>query len=175
MIKIQETPRLYFREILPSDAGNIFELDSNPEVHRYLGNTPVTSVEECRKVIEMIRNQYKENGIGRWAVMEKENNVFIGWAGLKLLKEPINNYVNVYDLGYRFNPKYWGKGYATEAAMCWRDLAFKEMNIEKLYACADAANIASRRVLEKIGMNYVEDFDYEGDASVWYEMENSIV
>jgi ribosomal-protein-alanine N-acetyltransferase len=68
-----ETDRLIIREILPSDEVGMFELDSDPEVHKYLGNKPITNLEQARLNIEFIRQQYKDNGIGRWAVIEKES------------------------------------------------------------------------------------------------------
>ncbi|MES2589577.1 MAG: GNAT family N-acetyltransferase [Bacteroidota bacterium] len=122
-----ETERLYLRKIETSDDVAMFELDSNPEVCTYLGNKPVKDMEEIRSIIQMIHKQYEENGIGRWAVIEKASNNFIGWSGLKLVKEPINNQVNFYDLGYRFMPRYWNKGYASEAAKAWIDFAFNEL------------------------------------------------
>ena len=76
-----ETERLLLRELLPTDDAGMFELDSNPEVHIYLGNKPVKSIEESREAIANIRQQYLENGIGRWAVILKETGEFIGWFG----------------------------------------------------------------------------------------------
>lgn len=61
-IKI-ETERFYLREVIPSDVNGIFELDSNPGVHSYLGNNPITKIEEARKYIEFLNKQYQENGI----------------------------------------------------------------------------------------------------------------
>ncbi|MCY1487117.1 hypothetical protein D3C87_204390 [compost metagenome] len=60
-----ETERLLLRELLPTDDVGMFELDSNPQVHIYLGNKPVTSIEQVREAIANIRQQYLENGIGR--------------------------------------------------------------------------------------------------------------
>jgi RimJ/RimL family protein N-acetyltransferase len=73
-----ETERLILREMLPEDEKGMFELDSDPEVHRYLGNNPVKSIDQVRNIINSVRLQYKENGIGRWAVIEKASNEFIG-------------------------------------------------------------------------------------------------
>src|SRR5690606_32498264 len=95
-----ETDRLILREIVSKDVDGMFELDSDHEVHKYLGNNPVKNKEEARKNIDFIRQQYIENKIGRWAVVERSSNQFIGWAGLKLIKETINNHIDYYDLGY---------------------------------------------------------------------------
>src|SRR4051812_29243148 len=113
---IIETERLILREILPTDIDGFFELDCDPEVHRYLGNKPVKEKEQIIDVIKSIRQQYLDNGIGRWAIMHKQTGSFIGWAGLKFVTELINNHVNYYDLGYRLIKKYWAQGIATETA-----------------------------------------------------------
>ncbi|MDV7390491.1 GNAT family N-acetyltransferase, partial [Arthrospira platensis SPKY1] len=78
-----ETERLILREIMPSDIDGMFKLDSDPEVHKYLGNKPVTDRKQIINVINFIRKQYIDNGIGRWAIVDKKTNDFIGWTGLK--------------------------------------------------------------------------------------------
>lgn len=87
-----ETERLILREILPSDIDGMFELDSDPEVHKYLGNKPVTTREQISDAINFIRQQYIDNGIGRWAIIDKKTNDFIGWTGLKFVTELTNNH-----------------------------------------------------------------------------------
>src|ERR1044071_659176 len=95
-----ETQRLILREITMEDVDGFFELDSDPEVHKYLGTQPVTSKQEIIDTIKFVRQQYVDNGIGRWAIIDKSTNRFIGWTGLKLVKDVINNHSNYYDLGY---------------------------------------------------------------------------
>ena len=99
-----ETERLILREFVPEDAERMFLLDSNPEVMRFLGRNTVTKVEESSEIIEKIRKQYRENGIGRWAVVEKSSNLLIGWGGLKFLPAGIDGFTRGYALGYRFVP-----------------------------------------------------------------------
>ncbi len=166
-----ETERLLLRELLPTDDAGMFELDSNPEVHIYLGNNPVKSIEESREAIANIRQQYLENGIGRWAVILKETGEFIGWSGLKLEKN-VNGHETFYDLGYRFIQKHWGKGYAFETAKAFVDFGFNEMNLPVINAYADFDNLGSRKVLEKVGMQFVNSFEYDGVEEVWYEIKN---
>lgn len=98
------------------DVDPFFEMDSDPEVHKYLGTQPVKSRDQIVETIHYVRQQYIDNGIGRWAIADKFTNQFIGWTGLKLVKEIMNNQTNYYDLGYRLLRKYWGRGYATETA-----------------------------------------------------------
>jgi [ribosomal protein S5]-alanine N-acetyltransferase len=166
------TERLILREMLPADAEGMFILDSDPEVHRYLGGKPVKDIEETRKVISMVREQYISNGIGRWAVEEKSSGRFVGWSGLKLIKDHINQHTNFYDLGYRFIRDCWGLGYATETAIAGRDYAFNHMNIPELFGMADTENTGSRKVLEKTGLKYIETFVFDGAPHAWYRMEN---
>jgi [ribosomal protein S5]-alanine N-acetyltransferase len=167
-----ETERLIMREIVPDDEHGFFEMDSDSEVHRYLGNKPVKSIEEIRKAIAFIRQQYVDNGIGRWAVIEKQTGNFIGWSGLKLVKDEFNGKTDFYDLGYRFNKRYWGKGYATETAKASVQYGFETMKLRKITGMAHIDNIASQNVLQKAGLKFVNTFDYEDFQKRWYEMDN---
>jgi RimJ/RimL family protein N-acetyltransferase len=166
-----ETKNLILRELMPSDAEGMFELDSNPLVHRYLGNSPVKSIEASQTAIENIRQQYVERGIGRWAAIEKSSGDFIGWSGLKLnTEQEFNNKIDFYDIGYRFIPRYWGKGYATESAVASLDYAFNTLNLKTVVGMAEIENLASNRILQKIGLNYIEDFLFEDVMVSWYEL-----
>lgn len=167
------TERLYFREILPTDDESFFEMDSDPEVHTYLWDKCITDIERSRKVIEWVRYQYEARGMGRVAVILKETDEFIGWAGLKLEMGLINGREGgFYDIGYRLMQKHWGKGYASEANKAWIDFGFNVLNLEKINAFAYTTNGASRRILEKSGMKHIENFVFEGIAAAWYEIEN---
>lgn len=163
-----ETERLVLREIIPEDAKAFFEMDSNPEVVKYVGMKPLTEISQSVEMIKSIRKQYEENGIGRWAVIQKDTGKLVGWSGLKLIKE-INNHHNIYDLGYRFTPEYWGKGYATETSIAVLNYAFKEMKLGKVFAYADVENNASNHVLKKLGFEEKGTFMDEGDECFWYE------
>lgn len=167
------TPRLILRELIPSDAAGMFELDSDKDVHLYLGNQPLTHIDQSKEVIRFIRQQYEENGIGRWAVIEKSTNRFIGWAGLKLVTTPVNGHVNYYDLGYRFIKQYWGKGYATECTKALLEYGFIKLQQEVIYAMTDAENMASARVLEKNGFRQTGVFDDEGVPHKWFEISKA--
>jgi ribosomal-protein-alanine N-acetyltransferase len=164
-----ETERLIIRELLPTDDEAMFELDSDPQVHEFLGKSPVKTIEEVRDIIAFIRQQYIHNGIGRWAMVEKASGNFIGWTGLKLVRNTVNNHTDFYDLGYRLIKKYWGKGYATESAIACRDYGFNMLHQDKLCAITDVNNLDSRKVLEKAGFKCLETFDYEGEPHFWLE------
>jgi ribosomal-protein-alanine N-acetyltransferase len=166
-----ETERLILRELIPADAEGMFEMDGDAEVHLYLGNNPVKSIEQSRADIEFIRKQYIENSIGRWAVIEKATGEFVGWSGLKLIKETNNNHSNYYDLGYRFSKRHWGKGYATETAIAARDYGFNVLNLHEIIGIADTNNLGSIHVLEKVGLKRLSIFDYHGIKHHWMKIE----
>jgi ribosomal-protein-alanine N-acetyltransferase len=166
-----KTERFVLREILLTDVDGLFELDSDPEVHRYLGNQPVHSKEQIIEVIHSIRQQYKDNGIGRWAIIDKHTHAFIGWCGLKLITEPTNGHHNYYDLGYRLIRKYWGQGIATETALECLHYAFTKLPTNEVYAMAECNNTGSNNVLKKVGCIHLENFELDGSLHHWYKIE----
>ena len=168
-----ETERLILRELLPTDLDGMFELDSDPRVHRYLGNHVVKSKEESTAIIEYVRRQYEDHGIGRWAVIEKSSGAFAGWSGLKYETRDIAGYANYYDLGYRLIPSFWGKGYASESALAAIDYAFDQLKLEELIGAAHVDNTASNRVLTKLGFEHFEVFEYDGSECNRYRLKSS--
>ncbi len=169
-----ETERLILRELQENDINGMFELDSNKEVHKYLGKKPITTKKEAHKNIKLIRRQYKERGIGRFATIEKKSGDFMGWSGLKLNsgeKETLNGFQNFIDIGYRFIPKYWKKGYGLESAIACLEYGFTIMNFKTIYGAADVENIGSNKILQKIGLRFVNEFDYENVKVNWYELK----
>ncbi|SHJ58004.1 Acetyltransferase (GNAT) domain-containing protein [Hymenobacter daecheongensis DSM 21074] len=166
-----ETDRLILRELLPTDEAAMFEMDADPEVHRYLGNKPVTTIEQSRALIAFVRQQYVENGIGRWAVVEKQTGAFVGWSGLKLVAGPTNGRTNYHDLGYRFLRRYWGRGYATETAVASVRYGFDVLRLPRICGIADVRNVASNQVLQKAGLRFGNTFDLNGLPHHWYEQE----
>jgi len=165
-----ETERIILREILPTDRDGLFAVDSDPDVNIFLGKKPVEKIEQIDEIIKFIRKQYVDNGIGRWALIEKHTNNFIGWCGLKLVRELTNNHINYYDLGYRLNKSYWGRGFATEAAKATLRYGFDNMKLNDIYAMTDSQNIASRNVIEKIGLKYVDTFKFDNTDHDWFEI-----
>ncbi|HFK5509579.1 GNAT family N-acetyltransferase [Elizabethkingia anophelis] len=153
------------------DAEGLFHLDSNPEVMKYVGGVVSTKIEQSQQMIEFIQKQYKENGVGRLAVIEKSTNTLIGWSGLKYLTSEINGMKNVYELGYRFFPEYWGKGYATETARAALNYAFNEIKTDVVYAMAVTENTGSNRVLQKLGFEELGTFLDDSDLCYWYRLK----
>ena len=73
-----ETDSLILRDLELTDAQGIFELDSDADVHEHLGKQPIKTLKEAEDIIGFIRAQYKTNGIGRWAIIDKSTNQFMG-------------------------------------------------------------------------------------------------
>ena len=161
---ILETERLKLREILPSDAEMMYNLNLDPEVIRYTGDPPFASVEEAENFIQNYPD-YKKNGYGRWAVIRKADDEVLGWCGLKYLPEDDET-----DIGYRFFKKYWGAGYATEAAKACLDFGFQKLGLETIIARAMHANIASINVMKKLGMQYWKETLCAHDPAVCYKI-----
>lgn len=149
---IFETPRLILRRFTAEDAELIFKLNSDPEVIKYVHERPLETEEDARNIIvNIILPQYEKN-LGRWAMHTKADNEFIGWCGLKFLAEK-----NEIDLGYRLFKRLWGNGYATEAATHTLEYAFNTLQLPLIHGKAHVENIASLKVLEKIGMKFIRD------------------
>ncbi len=104
-----ETQRLILRKLEEEDAERIFLMDSNPEVMKYIGTPVSTDLEESKYIIRMIQQQYKENGVGRLGVIEKESGLLIGWSGLKLLTKETNGHQNVLRTGISLLARILGK------------------------------------------------------------------
>lgn len=171
-----ETERLILREIKKSDIEGMFTLDSNPEVHKYLGNKPISTKKQAEDMIDFIQEQYQQLGIGRFACIEKATGDFIGWSGMKFNtgeKEKLNGYTNFIDIGYRFIPKYWQKGYGFESATACLEFGFNTMKYPKICAAALVDNIGSNKILQKIGLQFINEFAYQDVKANWYELEKS--
>lgn len=168
-----ESERFIIRELLPEDEEGFFRMDNDPEVHRYVGGRPLQIRKEVQDVIQFVRKQYTDNGVGRWAVIEKETNDFLGWTGFKLMTETVNGHVNHYDFGYRLARHAWGKGVATESGRAALEYGLGHLKFDPVFAMTNVENKASRHVLEKLGFRFVKIFEYDGAVS-WHK-ENELM
>ncbi|MBD3906700.1 GNAT family N-acetyltransferase [Chryseobacterium sp. Ch-15] len=166
-----ETQRLILRKLEEADYERLFLLDSNPEVMKYIGIPTLSKVEESKEVVKMIMQQYQDNGVGRLAVIEKESGLLIGWSGLKLNTSEVNGYQNFYELGYRFLPETWGKGYATESGKASLEYGFNDLKAEIIYAYAHCENQASNHILTKLGFEKTGEFTEPDGICFWYELK----
>lgn len=165
-----ETERLLMRDLMDEDVHGMFAMDSDAEVHKYLGNKPIATLAEAQYYIDFIKQQYLDYGIGRWAVVDKESGAFVGWSGFKFITDVVNGRTKYYDLGYRFIKKYWGKGYATETAMASLHYGFSKLDYDEIIGIADVANMASNSVLKKIGLIKRDEFIYDETLVNFYSL-----
>lgn len=170
---LAETERLVIREILPTDVDGMFELHADSEVHRFLGNKTVATKAQVVDIINFVRQQYLDYGVGRWAMIDKKTNAFIGWTGLEFVTAETNKHKNYYDLGYRLIKRFWGKGFATESAVASLHYAFNKLNTNEVFAMADCRNQGSNKILKKVGLQFIKTFDYEGIEHNWYKIERA--
>ena len=152
-----ETDRLRLRRFTDDDVDALVELDSDPEVTRYLTRALPIRDEVANRTIPRIIAYYDEHpGFGTWAAIEKATGAFIGWFHLRPAHE--NGRDDEPELGYRFRLSAWGKGYATEGGRALVDKAFTELGARRVFALTMSVNAGSRRVMEKVGMRYLRTF-----------------
>ena len=166
---IIETERLTLRKVTLDDMAELFKMESTPEVNKYTGEQVSPSIEDLEaKIKESILKEYKEVGFGRLAVIEKSSGSFIGCAGLKYLPE-----FDQVDLGYRFMPQYWDKGYGTESSRALLQQGFSELELDRIIAVAMLENKASTKIIEKVGMSFDKfaPYDEGGPDAVWYVID----
>ncbi|GAB3838803.1 GNAT family N-acetyltransferase [Hymenobacter jeollabukensis] len=169
-----DTPRLLLRPFTAADAPGILALDSDPAVLRYVPMPPMTSLEQAAKVVDYILAQYARNGLGRWVVERKEDGAFLGWCGLKYVDDATTNgRINYHDLGYRLLPRHWGQGYASEAAAASLRHGFDTLKLPELHATVMQGNVASQRVVERLGFGRTAEFEQDGATWYWYERRNN--
>lgn len=164
-----ESERFIMRDIEESDLEGMFLLETDPEVYKYLGMPPLKTKEDTLKIIGYIRKQYEENGIGRSAVIDKATNEFVGWSGLKL-EDEVRDF-KYYDLGYRFRREFWGKGIASETAIASVKYGLETLKLKEICGAAELENIASNKILQKAGLQFVEEFEFEGKMHNWYKLK----
>jgi RimJ/RimL family protein N-acetyltransferase len=152
-----ETDRLVLRQFTAADLDNLVELDSDPDVMRYITGGRPTPREQVRDEVLPAFLAYYERfaGYGFWAAVEKATGQFLGWFHLR---PPEGANPDEPELGYRLLRSAWGKGYATEGSRALIRKAFTELGARRVYAETMAVNRGSWRVMEKVGMRLVRTF-----------------
>lgn len=153
-----ETPRLRLRPFTPGDLELMVELDSDPQVMRYLDNgrpTPRARVEQG--VMPHVLRRFPVLGglPGTWAAEEKAGGAFVGWFELR---PEADDSADEAELGYRLRRAAWGRGLATEGARALVERAFTEFGVRRVVADTMTVNAGSRRVLEKAGLRLIRTF-----------------
>ena len=161
-----ETDRCYLRPFEKGDGYHFYHINSDSEVLKYTGDVAFNSLEDAHRFIEQY-NQYEINGYGRWAVLLKKTDAFIGWCGLKY--EPDTGET---DLGYRFYRNQWGMGFATETTLASIKFGFEKLKLKSIVGRAYFGNDASIRVLEKCGMKFERNMIFDERSAVMYRVIN---
>lgn len=151
-----ETNRMALRRFVESDAHHLYALDNDPEVMRYINGGVPTSLETIQTQIlpTFLHADEQRRWSGFWAAVDKANGEFLGWFCLRAAADDPQTVA----LGYRFRKATWGQGYATEGAQALIDNAFSQWGIERVTATTYQDNLASQRVMEKVGMTVVRRF-----------------
>ena len=160
-----ETPRLQLRQFTPDDAEELYYIYSHPGLFKYMSNEKPLLLEQTRAAIQSMTENWENYNFGVWAIVHKEDRKLIGHCGFKFLE----NTPEV-QIGYLLLKSYWGRGIGTEAASAALKYGFEVAQLNRVVAIAKPENIASRRVMEKIGMNYEKDAYYYDNDVVYYSI-----
>jgi RimJ/RimL family protein N-acetyltransferase len=145
-----ETERLVLRRLAPADVASLFSLHNDAEVMRFLDGGKGVSYRE-------VELEYRERFVkkGYWAAVETATNDFVGWFGFHPGE---GRGPHEFELGYRLGRAHWGRGYATEGSRALIRKGFIELGVRRVFAETMAINFASRRVMEKSGLEHVRTF-----------------
>lgn len=154
-----QTAHVVLRQYEERDFDELLDLNSDPEVMKYLTNgVPGTREDVIGGVERTLLYQRKYAGtLGVFTAELSQGREFMGWFHLRPRKSDLDN-TRVLELGYRLRRKFWGKGYATEVSLALVDKAFAALDAESVFAQTLASNTASRRVMEKVGMRFENEF-----------------
>lgn len=149
--------RLGFRKWRDADLSEFAELNSDDAVMKHFPKT--LSKKEVEALIVALKNHYTENGFTYYATEILATKEFIGMIGLAF-QEYKTKFTPAIDIGWRLKRRAWGKGYATEGARRCLDYAFNELGIKKIISVCTVKNTNSERVMQKIGMTKIGDFNH---------------
>jgi RimJ/RimL family protein N-acetyltransferase len=168
-----ETDRLILRTFSLDDGGALYELDRDPQVMRYISKGQSTSLEMIQERLRNWLRFYEDSeDLGFWAVQLRSTEEFVGWFHLK----PSSFFPGEIELGYRLKQHVWGQGYATEGGRALIERSFTRTGIDRIIATTLAYNKASRRVMEKCGLQFEQSFFYsETILPGWSEAERRAV
>ena len=170
MKKIIETERLYLREFTAADSKDLYMLDNDKDVMRYISTLyhKEITMSECERSIKRSMDYYRTHeGFGIWATILKESDDFIGWTTLKNLDNS-----DIIELGYRYHKKFWGNGYGTEISKALVQYGFDTLKLSSIAAVALPQNKASIRIMQKIGMEYIGIKHFYNADVAYYEITN---
>jgi len=170
-----ETERLRLRLPEPGDADGLAEALGDPEVVRYLSGV-TRSLDETREIVDLMLRHWARYGSGLFTIERREDGAVLGRAGFLVwdprtwehglraeLEGPLET-----EIGWTLARRYWGSGYATEAATAARDWAIEKLRPPRLISLIHPDNVRSQRVSEKLGQRYERDVVTRGrPAQLW--------
>ncbi|MFP2959970.1 GNAT family N-acetyltransferase [Myxococcus sp. 1LA] len=160
------TERLLLRAVRDSDLDAVFTLHADPETNRFNIAGPMRSREEAHKQLALWLDDWARHGVGYWVVERRDAlGDVVGFGGVR---HKVIEGRQVLNLAYRFLPRTWGTGYATEMARTALALARRHLPEVPVVAIIHPENAASIRVAERSGMRFERAFDYEGMPSRLY-------
>ena len=165
-----ETGRLLLRRWLDEDIDPYARLCADPEVMRYVGSGAPLTREQSEGQIAWFVRHWEERGFGLWAVEHKASGVFIGFVGL-VYQDEWTEGVHKTEVGWRLDPAYWGKGFATEGAVASVRYGLEELGLERIISIIQPENAASCRVAEKAGLTPQGKTHWRGNEVVWYAVD----
>ena len=164
--KILETDRLLLREIQREDFDELYRMNSDPDVMKYVGDGTTRNHDQMEKELDILMSHYiRKPGLGIWATILKISNTFVGASGLVYY----DNTPEI-EIGYRMLKEHWNKGYATEASFGLLNYGFAVLKLAKIVSSAHVDNMASQRVMQKIGMKYIDNRFHYGCLQAYYEI-----
>ncbi|WP_299789563.1 GNAT family N-acetyltransferase [uncultured Shewanella sp.] len=160
-----ETERLLFRRFSLDDVAGFYGLNLDPLVLKFTGDKPFSSRSEVVRFIEEY-DQYDKYGFGRWSLYLKSSGEYIGFCGLRQSPE-----TGEVDIGFRLMRRFWHRGYALESAKASLELAFTRYGVDTVIARAMKNNLASQRLIQKLGMQLDSSFIESGEEWLKYELK----
>ena len=145
-----ETERLLLRKITLNDASDMFEYASNPEVSEYTMWSTHVSIEDTKYFLKSLTKMYKKRELVDWGIVHKAEKKFIGTCGFVEWSMTHSRA----EIGYALSARYWSEGYMSEAVNAIIEFGFREMLLNRVVGRCEVHNIASARVMEKVGMQF---------------------
>ena len=143
-----ETLRLEFRLFGVEDFDDLYRLDSDPRVMRYIGDgKPAAREAVAQRLKRFLRYPMLYPDLGVWRASRRDNGVYIGWFALNYAGKTTD-----VEVGYRLLPEAWGRGFATEGASALVDYGFDDLGLRRIIGVTHPGNKASQRVLQKAGL-----------------------
>lgn len=150
-----ETERLLLRRWQEQDLEVFIHMNQDAEVMRYFPNTQDTA--QTVQFYEKIVQEFAEYGYGLYAAEEKSSGKFIGFIGFHRADLAVD-FCPCIEIGWRLDKQYWGRGYATEGAKACLKHGFEKLCFDQVYSFTSIENIASQRVMQKLGLQLKQYF-----------------